>query len=56
MQEILEPIKSVLPDPVAKTNVHEKIILKIVEVVINKAMAMITTKLLCFAERKIFTQ
>lgn len=56
MQEILEPIKSVLPDPVAKTNVHEKIILKIVEVVINKAMATITTKLLCFAERKIFTQ
>jgi hypothetical protein len=56
MQEILEPIKSVLPEPVAKVNVHEKIILKIIEVVINKAMGVITTKLLCFAERKLFTQ
>jgi len=56
MAEILEPIKSVLPEPVAKANVHEKIILKIIEVVINKAMTWITTKLLLFAEEKLFTQ
>jgi len=56
LEELMEPIKSVLPDPVAKANVHKKIILKIVEVVIHKAMTMITTKLLCFAEKKLFHQ
>jgi len=56
MAEILEPIKSVLPEPVAKANVHEKIILKIIEVVINKAMTFITTKLLIYAEEKLFVQ
>jgi len=56
MAEILEPIKSVLPDPVAKANVHETIILKIIEVIINKAMTFITTKSLIFAERKLFAQ
>jgi hypothetical protein len=56
MAEILEPIKSVLPEPVAKANVHETIILKIIEVIINKAMTFITTKALVFAERKLFAQ
>jgi len=56
LQELMEPIKSVLPDPVAKANVHEKIILQIVTVVINKAMTFITTKLLIFAEKKLFLQ
>jgi len=56
MQELLEPIKSILPDPVAKANVHEKIILQIINVVITKAMTFITTKLLIFAEKKLFAQ
>jgi hypothetical protein len=56
LAEIMEPIKSVLPDPVAKANVHEKIILAIVGVIINKAMTFITTKLLIFAEKKLFVQ
>jgi len=56
MQEILEPIKSVLPEPIAKANVHEKIILKIIEVVINKAMTFITKKLLIWAEKRLFAQ
>jgi hypothetical protein len=55
MKELLEPIKSVLPEPVAKAAVHEKIILKIVEVVITKAMTFVTTKLLLWAEKKLFT-
>jgi hypothetical protein len=56
MKELLEPIKSVLPDPVAKANVHETIILKLIEMVINKAMTWITTKMLIWAEKKIFDQ
>jgi hypothetical protein len=56
LQELMEPIKSVLPDPVAKADVHGKIILMIVQVVINKAMSFITTKLLIWAEKRLFAQ
>jgi len=56
MKELLEPIKSVLPEPVAKANVHEKIIQKIIEVVITKAMTFLTKKLLIWAEKKLFSQ
>jgi len=56
MKELLEPIKSVLPPPVANANVHETIILKLIEMVINKAMTFITTKMLIWAEKKIFDQ
>jgi hypothetical protein len=56
MEEVLEPIKSILPEPVAKANVHTKIIKMIIKVVIDKAMTFITTKLLIFAEKKLFTQ
>jgi hypothetical protein len=54
MKELLEPIKSVLPEPVAKAAVHEKIILKIIEVVITKAMTFVVTKLLLWAEHQLF--
>jgi len=56
MKELLEPIKSVLPEPVAKANVHEKIIQKIIEVVITKAMTFLTKKLLIWAEKRLFAQ
>jgi len=56
LAEVLDAIKSVLPDPIAKANVHEAIILAIIKVVITKAMTMLTTKMLTWAERKIFDQ
>jgi hypothetical protein len=56
MKELFDPIKSVLPEPVAKAAVHELLIKKIIEVVINKAMTFITTKVLIWAEGKMFTQ
>jgi hypothetical protein len=56
MKELLDALASVLPDPVAKANVHEAIVLKVIEVGINKVMTFITTKILIFAEKQLFTQ
>jgi len=56
MKELLDALASVLPDPVAKANVHEAIICKVIEVGLNKVMTFITTKILIWAEKKLFTQ